>query len=89
MWSNVVGQNRETDGEHDNDCVKEGFQLARVKFHRVGEGGKEALNVENCNINIWHGSELELAWSKKSSSYVEKNFPKFLLFDIMNTSPCK
>ena len=51
MWSNEVGQNRETDGEHDNECVKEGFQLARVKFHRGGEGGKEALNVENCNIN--------------------------------------
>ena len=63
--------------------------MAKVKYDRDGGGGRETLSVENCNINIWHGSELELAWSKKSSSYVEKNFPKFLLFDIMNTSPCK
>ena len=27
----------------------------------------------NCSINICDGSELELAWSKKSSSYFENN----------------
>ena len=32
--------NRETDEEHDEDCVQEGFQLARVKYHRDGEGGR-------------------------------------------------
>ena len=27
-----VRQNRETDEEHDEDCVEEEFQLARVKY---------------------------------------------------------
>ena len=42
MWSNGVGQNRETDEEHDDYCVKEEFQLPRVKFDRDGEGDREA-----------------------------------------------
>ena len=29
MWLNGVGQNRETDEDHDEDCVEEGFQLVR------------------------------------------------------------
>ena len=72
--SNGVGQNRETDENHAEVCVEEGFQLARVKFDRDNEWGREVLGVENCSINIWDGSELELAWSKKSSSYFENNF---------------
>ena len=36
VWSNGVGQNRETDEEHDEDCAEEGFQMARVKFGRDG-----------------------------------------------------
>ena len=51
-WSNVVGQNRETDEEHDKYCVEEGLQLARVKFDRDDEGGSEAPGVGNCSINI-------------------------------------
>ena len=43
MWSNAVQQNRETDGELDNNCVKAGFQLAGAKHDRDGEGGREAL----------------------------------------------
>ena len=39
-----------------------------------------------CTINIWDGSELEIAWSKKSSLYFEINFPIFLLSVILNTS---
>ena len=36
-----IGRNkRETDKEHDEDCVEDGFQLARVKFERDGEGGR-------------------------------------------------
>ena len=42
----------ETDEEHDEDCAEEGFQLARVKFDRDGEGGREGLGMENCIINI-------------------------------------
>ena len=64
LWSNGVGQNRKTDGEHDNDCVKEGLQLVRVKYDRDGEGGRGDLGVGNCSINIWHGSELVVAGSK-------------------------
>ena len=52
MWSNGVGQNRETDKEHDEYCVEEGFQLARVKYDRDGEGGRGVLVVGNCSISI-------------------------------------
>ena len=47
-----MGQNSKTDEKHDEDCVKEVFQLAMVKFDRDGEGGREALSVVNCSINI-------------------------------------
>ena len=80
MWSNGVGQNRETDEEHDQDCVEEGFHLARVKVD------KDGLGMQNCCINIWDGSELELAWFKKNSSYFENNFSTFLLSAISNAS---
>ena len=63
-----------------------GFQLAKIKFCREGEEGKEALGMRNCSINIWDASEHELAWSKKSSSYFENNFPIFLLSGILNIS---
>ena len=45
---NGVEQNRETDEEHDQDCVEEGFQLARV---RDEEGGREALIVSICEMD--------------------------------------
>ena len=72
MWSNGRRQNSETDKEHDEDCVEEWFQLARIKYDRDGEGGREkydsdverareTLGVGNCSINIRDGSELELA----------------------------
>ena len=57
----------ETDEKYDEDCVEEGFPLARVKIDRNDEGDREALVKRNFSINIWDGSELELAWSKKSS----------------------
>ena len=78
VWLNRVGQNRETTEEHDDDCV-EGFQLARVKLDKDGEEGWEAQSMGNRSINIWDGTELELAWSKKSSSHFENNFPIFFL----------
>ena len=80
VWSNGVGQNRETDEEHDENGVEEGFLLARVKYDRDGEGGREALGVENCSINIWDGSELQLAWSKKSSSYFKHSNTALLCY---------
>ena len=86
VWLNGVGKNRETSEEHDEDCVEEGFQLARVKFDRDGEVGSEALGMGNRSINISDGSELDLAWSKKSSLYIKNNFPIFLLSGISNTS---
>ena len=52
MWSNGLGQNRETDEEHDEDCVEEGFQLARAKLDRNGEGGRKALGMGDCSTNI-------------------------------------
>ena len=83
-----VGQNSETDEKHDDDSAEEGFQLARVKFARDDEGSRKALGVGNCSINIWDGSEQELAWSKKSSSYFGNIFPTFLLSGILNTLIC-
>ena len=67
MWANRVAQKMETDEEHDEDCVEEGFPLARVKIDRNDERDRDALVKRNFSINIWDGSELELAWSKKSS----------------------
>ena len=89
VWLNEVGENRETDGDHDKHCVEEGFQLARVKFDRDGKGGSEAPSVWNCSINIWDGLKQKLAWFKKSSLYFENNFPIFLLSGISNTSGFK
>ena len=60
----MLGQNRKTDGEHDDDCVKEGLHLVMVKYDRDDEGGRGGIGVGNCGINIWHGSELVVAWSK-------------------------
>ena len=61
MWSNVVGKNRETNEEHDKDCIEEGLQLARGMFDRDGKGGRKALGMEYYSINILDGSKLKLA----------------------------
>ena len=75
--------------------------MARVKYDRDGEWGREAAVVQNCSINIWDGSEHSSSdpsqililqfWTKavqsnKRSSYFENNFPTFLLSGISNTS---
>ena len=51
-WLNGARQKREANEEHDEDCVEEGFQLARVKLDKNGEGCREALDMENHSINI-------------------------------------
>ena len=62
------------------------LKSAKLKFYEDGEEGRKALGMANCSINIWFGLELELAWSKKSSSYFENSFPIFLLSGILNRS---
>ena len=52
----------------------------------MAKGGREALGVGNRSAHFWEGSELELAWSKKSSLYFENNFPIFLLSVISGES---
>ena len=52
MWSNGLGLNRENDEKHDEGCVKEGFQLVRVKLDRNGEVRRKALSMGNGSINI-------------------------------------
>ena len=37
LWLSEVWQNRETNQEHDEDCVEEGCQLARVKIVELGK----------------------------------------------------
>ena len=85
MCLNGVGQKWETNEEHDEDCVEETLQLDSLKFDGDGERRREALGTGNCNINIWDVSELELAVSKKSSSYFENVFLILLLSGISNT----
>ena len=41
----------EIDEEHNEYCVEESFQLARVKFNRDGKEGREALGMGYCSIN--------------------------------------
>ena len=72
--------------EHDEDCVEERFQLARVKFDIDGKWGREALGMRYCAINICDGSELKLAWSRKNSSSFEENRPTILLSGNSNTA---
>ena len=43
MWLNGVGQISKTDEKHDEDCVKEVFQLAMIKCDRDVERGREEL----------------------------------------------
>ena len=48
---NEVEKNKETDEEHDENCIDEGFQLARVKFDRDGKAGRDALVMGYCSSN--------------------------------------
>ena len=57
VWSNGVGQNRETDEEHDEDYVKKAFHLAKMKFDKYGKGGRKAPGVRLCSISTWNGLE--------------------------------
>ena len=85
MWLNWVGQNRETDEEHADYCVEEGFQLARVKSDGDDAGRQGSSRFGESSINIWDGPELGLTWFKKSSSYFQNNISIFLLSSISNT----
>lgn len=38
--------------EHGKDCVDEGFQMARAKLGRDGEGGSEVISEGFCIIII-------------------------------------
>ena len=60
--------------------------MTRGKFDRDGAGGKEAVGMEYCSINIRDGSELKLARSRENSSYSESKFPVFLLSNNSNKS---
>ena len=51
MRLNGVGKNRATDEEHDEDYVKDGFQLARVKLDMNDKGGREASGMGYCSGN--------------------------------------
>ena len=52
MWSDGVGKNMETNKEHGEDCIEEGFQLARIKYDMDSEGGRESPDMGNCGDNI-------------------------------------
>ena len=54
-----LGKNRKNDEELDKDCVKKEFPLARVKSYINGGGGRKAIVMGNCSINVWDGSKLE------------------------------
>ena len=46
------GRTNRVAAEEHEDCVEEGFQLAKVKFDRDDERDKEAPAMGNCSINI-------------------------------------
>ena len=52
VQSHVVGENKETNEEHVEDCVEERYQLTRVKFDRDGYGCKETLRIGYLSISI-------------------------------------
>ena len=47
-----VGQNKETDEEHDENCAEEEFQLTRVKIDKDGKRGRVALGIGNQNHSV-------------------------------------
>ena len=59
--------------------------LGKNWWGKDGDGGREALGMVNCSVNIWDRSKLELAWPKESSLYFENKYPIFLLSGISNT----
>ena len=63
--------------------------MNRGEIDRDGEGVRQIAEKGYCSVNIWDGSEIKLAWSKKNSSYFENNFPVFLLSGYSNTSVFK
>ena len=92
LWWHVVEWAREKQGSRWRTrwgCVEERFQQAMVKLNRNGKGSRKVVGMEDCSINILDPSELELAWSWKSSSYFEKKFLICLLFGILYTSMFK
>ena len=48
-WGRTNSENNE---DNYKDCAGERLLLARVKLDRDGEGGREALGMVNCYINI-------------------------------------
>ena len=47
-----LGKNRKNDEEIDEDCVEKEFPLARVKSYINGGGGRKAIVMGNCSINV-------------------------------------
>ena len=74
-----LGKNRKNDEELDKDCVEKEFPLARVKSYINGGGGRKAIVMGNCSINVWDGPKLEF------DSYFVSYFPIFLLSGISST----
>ena len=69
VLSNGVGQNRENNEEHDEDCVEKGFQLAKVRFDKYGKRGSEAPGVRLCSISTWNGLEKTVHFLKTTFQY--------------------
>ena len=84
VWSNGIEQNRGTSKEYDEDCVDEGFRLARVKFDRADE--VRMGNFTSCKDGEFYYQYLKWIKSGLAWSYFENNFPMFLLSGISNTS---
>ena len=52
VWSNGVGQNRETMKNMIRIVMKRGLTWLGLNFGRDGEGGRIALYMGKCSINI-------------------------------------
>ena len=57
----MVQCDKKTDEQHGKDCVEEGFQLARAKFDRRGEGCLYRVGIGVGNVALLRLSRFKIS----------------------------
>ena len=57
----MVQCDKKTDEQHGKDCVEEGFQLARAKFDRCGEGCLYRVGIGVGNVALLRLSRFKIS----------------------------
>ena len=78
VWSNGVGQNRETDKEDDKYCVEEGFQLARVKSERWR--GRQWSSVSGILVPIFEMDQCRNKLGSRKAVYTLKTISQYFYY---------